>query len=138
MRAIHTHVLPRDAMLARYIYICCRRVSVCHKPVLYRNDWTNRASFWHGGFLPSIPHCYKEIWASPEIKVLSPGTLSQIPDFETISPRQLDRIVNKSRRRSSLLTQIGQSWLFTTILSTVTLYNSYTAIVVDLLYNLFV
>ena len=89
-------------------------------------------------FHPSHVHCYKEIWASPEIKVLSPGTLSQIPDFETISPRQLDRIVNKSRRRSSLLTQIRQSWLFTTILSTVTLYNSYTAIVVDLLYNLFV
>jgi len=24
-----------------------------HKPVLYRNDWTNRAGFWRGGFLPS-------------------------------------------------------------------------------------
>ena len=31
--------------------------SVCHKPVFYRNDWTNRAGFWHGGFLPPIPHC---------------------------------------------------------------------------------
>ena len=45
-------------MLAR---MCCRRVSVCpfvcHKPVFYRNDWTNRADFCHGGFLPPIPHC---------------------------------------------------------------------------------
>jgi len=33
------------------------RLSVCYKPVLYRNGWTNRAGYWHGGFLPSIPHC---------------------------------------------------------------------------------
>jgi len=25
------------------------RLSVC--PVLYRNNWTNRAGFWHGSFL---------------------------------------------------------------------------------------
>jgi len=36
------------------------RPSVCHKPVLYRNDWTNRAGFRHGSFFPSIPHCV--IW----------------------------------------------------------------------------
>ena len=23
--------------------------SICHKPVLYRNDWMNKAGFWHGG-----------------------------------------------------------------------------------------
>jgi len=41
------------------------RLSVClsvclsdyHEPVLYRNDWTNRAGFGHGGFLPPVPHC---------------------------------------------------------------------------------
>ena len=26
----------------------CVRPSVRHKPVLYRNDWTNRARFWRG------------------------------------------------------------------------------------------
>ena len=33
------------------------RVSVSHKPVLCRNDWTNRAGIWHGCFLPPRPHC---------------------------------------------------------------------------------
>jgi len=31
----------------------CRR-----REVLYRNDRTNRAAFWHGGFLPPIPDCF--------------------------------------------------------------------------------
>jgi len=39
----------------------CVRPSVClsvrHKPVLYRNDWTNRADFWHGGFFLPTPDC---------------------------------------------------------------------------------
>jgi len=39
-----------------YRDICCCHVSVCHKPVLYRNDRTNRAGFWHEGFLLPIPH----------------------------------------------------------------------------------
>ena len=41
--------------------ICCRRLSVrtsvSRKPVLCRNGWTNRAGFWHGSFLPPVPHC---------------------------------------------------------------------------------
>ena len=49
--------LPLDAILARYML----RLSVCpsvhHKPVLYRNDRTNRAGFCHGCFLLSIPRC---------------------------------------------------------------------------------
>jgi len=55
--------------------IFCRRVSVCpsvcHKPVLFGNDWTNRADFWRGGFLQPIPHCiirkfrYLENWILP-------------------------------------------------------------------------
>jgi len=56
--------------------------------------------------LPTL--CYKEIWVSPKIRVLPSGTVSQTPDLETISPRQVDRVVNKldrrRRRRSSLLT----------------------------------
>jgi len=46
--------LPRDAMLARYSLSSCVRpsvryqLSVHHKPVLYRNNWTNRAGSFHG------------------------------------------------------------------------------------------
>ena len=53
--------------------------------------------------------CCKEIWASPEIRVLPSGAMSQL---QKISSRQVDRVVNKTRRRrrSSLLTTpIGQS-----------------------------
>jgi len=42
-------------MLARYMLASCVYPSVCHKPVLYRNDWTNRAGFWQEGLLS--PHC---------------------------------------------------------------------------------
>jgi len=53
--------------------------------------------------------CYKEIWVSPKIRVIPSWTLSQTTDLEiSISPRQVDRVVNKTRRsrrrRSSLLT----------------------------------
>ena len=50
-------ILPGDAMLAQYMQSSCVRQSVRHKPVLCRNDWTNRAGFWHGGFVPPIPNC---------------------------------------------------------------------------------
>ena len=46
--------------------------------------------------------CYKENWVSPEIRVLPSGILSQsCPKLRTwkISPRQVDRVVNKTRRR---------------------------------------
>jgi len=53
--------LPRDdANLASAVYACvCPSVrpSVRHMPVLYRNDWTNRAGFWQPGFFPPISHC---------------------------------------------------------------------------------
>ena len=37
----------------------CMSVSACacHKSVFYRNFWTNRAGFCHGGFLRPIMHC---------------------------------------------------------------------------------
>jgi len=38
-------VLPRDAMLAPYLLSSCHscvRLSVCHKPVFYKNDYTCR------------------------------------------------------------------------------------------------
>jgi len=55
VRRIHSS-LPRDAMLAWYLLSSYVRLSVCYKPVLYRNNRTNRAGFWHGGFLSLILH----------------------------------------------------------------------------------
>jgi len=48
----HTHafmkvILPPGVMLARYMLLRVSvRQSLCHKPVLYRNDCMNRAGFW--------------------------------------------------------------------------------------------
>jgi len=91
--------LPRDAMLARNMLSSCvclsDRLSVCHKPVLYRNDWTNRAGFWDGGFFQHYPTlCYRETRESPK-----EGYFSWT---KKILPRQVDRVVNKTGRRSSL------------------------------------
>ena len=68
--------LPRDAMLAcnvPWFCVCSSvRPSVISR-VLHQNDWTNRASFWNGGFLPLIPHCVlKAILVSPKASVISP------------------------------------------------------------------
>ena len=52
---------------------------VHHKSVLYRNDQTDRAGFWHGSY-PKL--CYKEIWIPPKILVLPAGTLPHILDLE--------------------------------------------------------
>ena len=104
---------PRDAMLARHMLSSRVCPFVRHKPILYQNEWTNRAGFWHRGFLPAIPHCIvKKYGVSPKIRVLPSGTLSQTRT-QKISPRQVDRVVNNTRRRrrrSSLLkTPIRQS-----------------------------
>ena len=54
--------LTRAAFTARryasavYALVVC--LSVRHKRVLYRSDWTNRAGIWHeGSLLPIPPHC---------------------------------------------------------------------------------
>ena len=56
----NSQFLPHNAMLTRYLLSSCFclsvHLSVCHKLVLYRNDSTNRAGFWQGGFLPPILH----------------------------------------------------------------------------------
>jgi len=48
---------------------------VCHKSVLYRNGWTNRAGFL-ARELRYVTVRYKKIWVSPK-RVLPSGTLSQ-------------------------------------------------------------
>ena len=43
-------------LYANAVYAVVACLAVCHKPVLYRNVWTNRDGFWHGGFFLPIPH----------------------------------------------------------------------------------
>jgi len=104
---------------AVYAVVVC--LSVLHKPVLYENGSTKGADFWHSSFLPPILHCYKEIRVSPEIRHFPIEICPKLRTLE-ISPRPVDRVVNKTRRRRrrrrqwSLLTTPGtvdESWLFT-------------------------
>ena len=125
----------RRYMLARYRAMLSS--SVRHKPVLRRNDlmkcklvlaWRLRSIF------PTLFH--KEIWLPPKIRVLPSGTLIR-PKLRTwkISPRQVDRVVNKTRRRrrrSSLLTTPMRRSTHRGCLLQVLL-----RFVVDLLYTLF-
>ena len=100
-------IIARRYASAVFAVVVCPSVhpSVRHKPVLCRNDWTNRVAF---GVKVSFhrPHCViRKFGVSPKIRVLPSWTLFQTPDLN-ISPRQVDRVVNKIRRRrqSSLLT----------------------------------
>jgi len=62
------------------------RLSVRHKPVLYRNDWTKRAEFWHEGFLPLIPHrVIRKFGYLQKWRVLPSGTWSQTPDLDNFA-----------------------------------------------------
>jgi len=94
-------------MLARYILSSCVRLSVRHKPALYRNG-CRLIDFVIGMKVISIypTLCYKEIWVplpAPKIRVLPSGTLPQSLGLK-ILPWQVDRVVNKIHRRLSLLT----------------------------------
>jgi len=70
-------------------------LSVRHKPVLYRNNWSNLAGFWHGGFFTYPTLFLKEIRVPPKISILPSGTLLQTLK---ILPRQVDHIVNNSTK----------------------------------------
>ena len=82
------------AMLVRYMLSSCVPLSVhpsvrpcvcpsvCHKPVKYQNDWTDRVDFWYRCFLsPTCILCYKEVRVSPKLRLLPSGTLFQTLDF---------------------------------------------------------
>ena len=48
-----------------------------HKPVFYRNGWTNQAGIGHGGFLPPILYyVVRKIQVAPKIRVILSGILS--------------------------------------------------------------
>ena len=51
---------PCDAILALikvYAVVTCPSVHSCITSRYCRNQWTNQAGFWRGGFLLPIPHC---------------------------------------------------------------------------------
>jgi len=104
------------------------RPSVCHKPVLYRNDWTNRVVFWHGGFHPLISHCVIRKFRYLQNRLLPSVTLSQASyfiDFATASRPRCQQ--NSSSSTVKLVADTyttadkHESWPFTTSRSTVTL-----------------
>jgi len=55
-RSLTDFLTARRYVSAVYAVVACPS-SVCHKPVLCRNYWTNRAGFWHWGLFPPISHC---------------------------------------------------------------------------------
>jgi len=89
-------------MLARYIFHGPVSVSVCDKSEFYRDGRTNRAGFGHGSFLRPILHCVARKLG--DLRKLGYFPLELCPKLWTlkISQRQVDRVVDKSRRRSSL------------------------------------
>ena len=94
--------LPRDAMLAQYLLSSCVRLSVClpvrHKPVLYKNDWTNRAGFFFVRRLPNTYPilCYKKNYDISRNYGTSLWILELGFKLRTwkISPGQVIRVVN--------------------------------------------
>ena len=103
-----SHVLlPRDAMLVRYMLSSCVRPSVCPSATLtswYWNETTGRIELVFGTW--RLPSTYPTLcYRLNEIRVSPSGTLSWTRTSK-ISPRQVDRVVNNTRRRrrSSLLT----------------------------------
>jgi len=73
--------------------------SVCHKPVLYRNDWTDRAGF---GAEASFHLSHTVFYGnSGNSKNKGISLLNFAPELWTlkISAQQVDRVVNKTRRR---------------------------------------
>jgi len=108
----------------------CVCLSVHHKPVLYRNDWTNWAGICHGGGVPfTHPTLLYWIWVIPKIRVLFSGTLYQTSDLENFgAASQLhcpQTVVVGGGACWRHLYTVGESWLFTTSPSAVTVRLHY-------------
>jgi len=127
--------------------ICYSPVTVCVCLSATSRSFTKMAKqielFFFAWNLPSTHHtlCCKEIRSVQKIRVLPSGTFFQTLDTEKISSRHVDRFVNKTRRRSSLLTTlttVDESRLYAHSLLYVGRPQRSNSIrfVVDLLYNL--
>jgi len=145
--------LQRDAALARYM--CCHRVSdrpsdgvrtsVCpsvrHKPVVYRNDWTNRAGFWHGGFLPPIVRKFGYLQKSGHFPLELFSKLRTFKNFATASRSSCQQNSSSSSSSSSTVERVDNRRVVAVYYKLVNC-NSQTPLgllrfLVDSLYNLF-
>jgi len=122
-------------MLARNLLSSCPLsvgLSVCHKPALYRNEWTNRASFWHAGFISPIPRC--DLRRFLYFQKLGYFLWNFVPNSGLGKFRHGKSIALSTKLvivvvdgRVWMLTTLGaytttdESWLFTTSRSTVTI-----------------
>ena len=105
----------RSARAAYAVASVCPSVSVCRNSEFYESGWAYRAGFGHGSFISPVLHCHKDIRVSPK-QGYSSCLWNFVPNsgFRKISQRQVDRVVNKTRRQSSLLTTLAAvdaSWL---------------------------
>ena len=145
-------LLPRDAMLARYMLSSCVCSSVCLSVRLSlggivlsrlagsasysirrfagyqdKKKRTDRAGFWRGCFFPPISHCYKAIHVYRKIRVLPSGTLSQTLELENFVMASRSCCQQNSYWRSSLLTTLAMvdaAWLDTHSLQQSVDYNT--------------
>ena len=85
-------LIARDALLARCMLSSSVRPSVRHKPVIYRNDRTNRT-------LASLHPSHTVLWGNLGISKNERTSLWNFVPNSGLSPRQVDRVVNKTRRR---------------------------------------
>ena len=109
--SIFTAFLPPDAIPARGIRVSDRLsvcLSVCPSVTSrYCIERTARIELFLAWTLPSTypTLCCKEIWVSPKLGYLPLELCAKLRTWK-ISPRQVDRVVIKTRRRSSLLTTL--------------------------------
>jgi len=79
------------------------RLSVRHKPGLYRNDLTDTAGLGMGASLEPMLHCAVRKFGYLQNKDTSLWNLPQtLLGLRKFSSRQVDRVVNESRRLWSL------------------------------------
>ena len=113
---------------------CWHRVSVCPSVMSKVQDESSWLLLWR--LLSTYPTlCCKEILVSPTPWALHSGTLPQTPDLENfatsvacLSCCQQISLLSTVKFLDETCVPIDESWLFTTSLSTVTLYNSIAAI----------
>jgi len=91
----------RHASTVYAVGVCPVCLSVRHRPVLYRNDWTNRARFFAWKFPSTYPTLCYAMRKNGYLQKLGYFPLGLCPKLRTLkmSPRQVDRVVNKARRR---------------------------------------
>ena len=124
-------------MLARYLLSSCVRLSVCSSVTkLYRN---RARFFWHGGFLPPIPHCViRKFRYLPKLRYFSLELCPKLRTFENFATASRSRCQQNSSSLSSTIEFTRQSTSRGCLLQLGQLQPSDSIrSVLDLSYNLF-